>query len=78
MFEALSQSLERVTNAIHTVALTLIAAMMTLVGLMLALGGRVEAIIPLALGGFAFMQVRRPLEQLKRKLSGSGNPRFPG
>jgi hypothetical protein len=71
MYHFLSRVFDRISDAIRVFALLIIGVVMLFVGLMLALGGRPEALIPLILGSLAVFNLRKLLLQLYRDVTGS-------
>ena len=67
MFQVLSSALSSVRTLIQIAACLLIGTMMVFaVGLPLAVGGRPEALVPLALGSMAFFTASKDMRRLKK------------
>ncbi len=71
MIEWASRSIGLFSDAVHLFALLLIGLIMTGVGVVLATGGRPEAIVPLLLGAGALCQLPKRIGNLYRDLTGN-------
>jgi len=71
MIERASRSLGLFSDAAQLFGLVLIGLMMTGVGVVLATGGRPEAIVPLLLGAGAICQLPKRIGNLYRDLTGN-------
>ncbi len=70
MFDAISSVFDGFQSFIRVAMQLLVGTIMVFfVGIPLGLGGRPEALMPLAIGGFALYNARKSLLQVKRKLS---------
>ncbi|KCZ88324.1 hypothetical protein [Hyphomonas johnsonii] len=71
MYHFLTKVLSRISEVIRIFALSIVGLMMLSTGLVLAIGGRPEALIPLVLGGFAVFNLRKLVLQLYREIGGA-------
>lgn len=71
MIEKASRTLIGVSDVIRLAALVLLGAVFTGVGVVLAMGGRPEAVVPLLLGASALSQLPKLIWNLYRDLTGN-------
>ena len=71
MIEQASKSLGIFSDAVRLAAILLLSVMFGGVGVVLAMGGRPEAILPLLLGAGAVLQLPRLILNLYRDLTGN-------
>jgi hypothetical protein len=70
MHHFLTKVLDHIFDAIRIFALSIVSVVMLSVGLMLALGGRPEGLIPLVLGSLAAFNLLKLGRQLYRNVTG--------
>jgi hypothetical protein len=71
MIEKASRALAGISDVIRMAALVLLGAVFTGIGVVLAMGGRPEAVIPLILGAGALSQLPKLVVNLYRDLTGN-------
>lgn len=71
MIEKASRTLVGISDVIRLAALVLLGAVFIGVGVVLAMGGRPEAVVPLLLGASALSQLPKLIVNLYRDLTGN-------
>lgn len=71
MIEKASRTLVGISDVIRLAALVLLGAVFTGVGVVLAMGGRPEAVVPLLLGASALSQLPKLIVNFYRDLTGN-------